>query len=84
VLAVLSGGEARSQENSYGSGWGYANFLELRYGEVQHSPTLIVQETPARVCPYRRVLCARRKDRGEGGLRASGRGKAKAALREDG
>jgi hypothetical protein len=36
---------------------------------------------PARGCLYRRVLCARRRDRGGGGFRASARGKAKAALK---
>src|SRR5215211_8218209 len=46
-------------------------------GEVQRSPTPIGPGAPARGCPYPRVLCARRKDRSRGGLRASGRGAAK-------
>ncbi len=35
------------------------------------------QEPPREGRPYRRVLCARCKDRDGGGLRGSGRGKAK-------
>jgi hypothetical protein len=34
-----------------------ANFAELRYGEVQHSPVPIGQEALAKGCPYRRALC---------------------------
>jgi hypothetical protein len=38
----------------------------------------------ARGCSYRRVLCAHRRDRSAGGLRASGRGKARGRAKCDG
>jgi hypothetical protein len=34
----------------------WTNFAELRYGEVQHSPGPDGPGSPARGCPYRRVL----------------------------
>jgi hypothetical protein len=46
------------------------NFVELRDGEVQHSPTPIGLRDIREGCPHRRVLCARCKDRGREGLRA--------------
>jgi hypothetical protein len=64
--------------------WGAAKhscyFLELRQGEVRHSRGPDGPGPPARRCPYRRALLvvyAHTKGWDGGGLRASGRCKAK-------
>ena len=57
-----------------------ANFAEFLFPvsrERPLRPTPIEPGIPEEGCPYRQVLCARHRDQSGGGLKASGRGKAK-------
>jgi hypothetical protein len=57
-----------------------ANFAEFFFHvsrERALRPTPIEPGSPEEGCPYRQVLCTRHTDQSGGGLRASGRGKAK-------